>query len=246
MEGNIQKLKTEFERIYKLGWIKCNSKGTGSAGNTFELLLKKPIENFEIPDFEDIEIKTKKIFCGDYITLFSATPDGKYLFEIKRLRNTYGYPHKKEKNIKVLNISVFAKKITTLGSRFLFSLKVEKEQQKIFLCVLNRNNEIIDMNTFWTFELLEEKLYRKLKTLAIVDVLQKKVNGQSFYKYDNITFYKLKNFDEFINLIENGVIRITFKIGTFCSGKRYGEIHDHGTSFDIKEKDLEKLYNLIS
>ena len=57
--------------------------------------------------------------------------------------------------------------------------------------------------------------------------------------------YKLKDFETFIDLIENGIIRISLKIGVFRTGKKIGQIHDHGTSFCIEEDNLDKLYDLI-
>ncbi len=246
MDENIKKLNTKFINICNMGWVKGKSKGSKNIGYTFELLLGKQIENFEIPDYEGIEIKTQRIFTRSYITLFNATPDGTYLFEIKRIRNTYGYPDSKLKNIKVFNISIFANEKKKLGSKYLFKLIVDRNKQKIYLCVFNVQGVLIDNQTFWTFQLLEEKVLRKLKVLAIVDALYSKHNDEEFFKFNSISFYKLKNFDSFIDLVEQGIIGVTFKIGVFRSDKRYGEIHDRGTGFVIKRTDIEKMYEIIS
>ena len=51
----------------------------------------------------------------------------------------------------------------------------------------------------------------------------------------------------FLNLllgIEKGIITICFKIGTFLSGPRKGEIHNHGIDFAILENDLKEIYEL--
>ena len=48
-----------------------------------------------------------------------------------------------------------------------------------------------------------------------------------------------------MNLLEKGIIRITFKIGIFKNGTKKGKIHDHGTGFDINESDLLLLYTQI-
>ncbi|CDF12292.1 unknown [Mycoplasma sp. CAG:776] len=42
-------------------------------------------------------------------------------------------------------------------------------------------------------------------------------NNKKYYKYYQIKYYKLKNFNKFIELIEQGTIRISFKIGFFKS-----------------------------
>ena len=46
--------------------------------------------------------------------------------------------------------------------------------------------------------------------------------------------------------MEQGIIRITFKIGVYREGEKKGEIHDRGTSFEIQEKDLQKLFHCIN
>jgi hypothetical protein len=245
MDNNIQNLKSIFNDISKRGWIKSTTKGTSGGGQTFEHLIGKPIENFELPDYEEIEIKVRSAATNQFVTMFSATPDGTYMFEIKRLRETYGYPDKKMKNVKVFNISVYANKITAIGFKYFFKLLVDRNNQKLFLCVFDRSGYLIDKSTFWSFELLKEKLQRKMQTLAIISATYKKELYDVFYKYNNIKFYKLKEFNSFIDAIEHKTIRVTFKISSFRNGKRCGQIHDHGTSFDINENKINDLYESI-
>lgn len=245
MNENIIELKERFNKVSKMDWIKQGEKNYVNHGCILEKLLGVNASYFEIPDFEGIEIKAKKLFSKSCIKLFNATPDGEGLFEIKRLRDTYGYPDAKKSGMKVLNISVNTNNFLPIGTNYLFRLEVNKDDKKIFLNIYERSNGLIDNQTSWSFEMLEEKLLRKLQILALVDVLHKKSNGTEYYKYTNISFYKLKSFDSFIKLIENGKIIITFKISVFRNGKRIGQTHDHGTSFEIKEEYLKDLYDPI-
>ena len=66
-----------------------------------------------------------------------------------------------------------------------------------------------------------------------------------FYRYLSISFYRLRSFETFLKLLETGIISVSFKLGYFKSGEHYGEIYDHGTSFDISKEDLEKLFEPI-
>ena len=75
---------------------------------------------------------------------------------------------------------------------------------------------------------------------------RKIINNEEYFKYYKIDLYKLNDIDNFIYLLENGIIRITFKMSVFRTGPRYGQMHNHGTSFDIKENYLIKLYSKIS
>lgn len=93
-------LYDKFNQIEYIGWVKSFENGTTSIGTTFERLIDKNIEDFEIPDFEGVEIKVKSISSKGSISLFNATPDS-YLFEIKRIINEYGYPSKDNSEFKV-------------------------------------------------------------------------------------------------------------------------------------------------
>jgi hypothetical protein len=93
--------------------------------------------------------------------------------------------------------------------------------------------------------LLEEKLYRKLKKILLVHAKRNFINGKLHFKYTNAEYYELKSFEHFLIAIEKGYIRVTFKIGCFKSGQRYGQLHDHGTSFDLNLNYIFELYDLV-
>lgn len=245
MTNNIIELNNRFNKVMEMGWIKQGEKNYVNAGCILEKLLGIRAECFEIPDFEEIEIKTKKLFSKSYIKLFTATPDGEGLFEIKRLRDNYGYPDSQKQNMKVLNISVNAISLLPMGLKYFFKLEVSNENKKIFLNIYDKDNRLIDKQTSWTFKMLEEKLLGKLQILALVDVLYNKSDNINYYKYTDINFYKLKDFNTFIKLIEQGKIDINFTIGVFRAGKRKGQTHDHGTGFRINQDSLSDLYDPI-
>lgn len=237
-------LKNKFLHIKNQGWIKSIRKGSTGNGVTFEYLLGLQENNLEIPDYEGIEIKTKRNYSNSYTTLFNCTPEGPHFREIERLVNKYGYPDLVLKECKVINNSIFTNSMTKINSNYYFKLTIDRNSKKVFLNVIDIYGNLIENNVYWTFETLEEKLYRKLKNLAFIDATRKVIDKEEYFRYYRLTMYQLKNFNCFINLLEQGIIRITFKIGVFRTGSRKGQIHDHGTGFDIKENDLLKLYNL--
>ena len=60
MEEEIQTLKLKFNEIKEMGWIESPARtDCGIIGLTFEKLIGLPENQFEIPDFGNIEIKTK-------------------------------------------------------------------------------------------------------------------------------------------------------------------------------------------
>lgn len=241
----IDDLKKLFYEVKRKGWIEGCGCNYGSVGNTFEKMLGIQPNELEIPDFNNIEIKTKTKYSDSYTALFNCTPTGPHYHEVERLKNIYGYPDIRFKEYNVLNVSIYSKCKRKVGIKFYFELKVDKANKKIFLLIYDKYKKIIENEVYWDFDILEEKLYRKLKYLAYVKAIKKKINNKEYFKYYKMKIYRLKNFDTFINLIDEGIIRITLKIGIFRDEKKLGKIHDHGTSFCIQEEDLDKLYDLI-
>lgn len=245
MEKQIENLYKEFLKIKDKGWIKTVTKGNNGVGLTFEKLLNISKNELEIPDYDGIEIKTKRNSSNSYTTLFSCKPEGKYYHEVERLKDTYGYPHKTFPQYKVLNNSVYCNIKNKIGNRFYFQLKVSREKKKINLLIYNLKGQLLEENVYWDFDILKEKLERKLTVLAFIKACSKYSNqdGCEYFKYNKLEIYNLKNFEAFIDCIEKGVIRINFKLNIKTKGDKRGQIHDHGTSFDILENDIPKLYN---
>lgn len=238
-------LKQEFERIKKMGYVKSTRSGFTGIGKTFEDLIGKEEDTLEAPDFRGIEIKTKRGYSKGYTTLFCATPQGKGEFETKRISNAYGYPDKILKDKEVLANSVQANYPTLVAGHFAFKLQIDYEKEKIYLVIKDRNGKLLEKDVYWDFSTIQEKLERKMKVLAFIKAWPNRIDGVDYYKYYDIKFYQLKGFEEFLKLIEQGVIRITFKIGVFRQGERMGEVHDRGTGFEIEEINLTKLFNPI-
>lgn len=246
MQENIHKLKNEFEKVKAMGWILAPHNLYNENGTLFESLINKPVENFEIPDYEGIEIKThlKSSFRGT--TLFNANPEGKEFFEINRLCEEYGYPDMKIKETKILSGDVTAICRQNIGYKYKFMLSVDKKEQRIYLNIYDIKGNLVDKDSYWSFSMLEEKLYRKLSYLAYIDVETKRINSKIYFRYTDITFYKLKRFAEFITAIEKGRITVTFSVGVFRTGKRRGQLHNHGVAFKINHKYLELLFEPVA
>lgn len=245
MKEDIEMLKSKFNIIKKTGWMELDKTNSGYIGITFEKLIGVTTNEFEIPDFGSIEIKTKSKSKFDYISLFNCVPTGPHYHEVERIKDLFGYPDSKVKNFKVFNGDVFCDKLNKIGNNLYFKLNVYRKDKKITLSVYDKWNNKIEEKTYWDFDVLEEKLNRKLTYLALISVEKKIVNGRSFFKYNTLNMYKLRGFDYFIDLIEKGFIKVTFKIGIFRDEKRLGKIHDRGTAFSIEEKNINKLFYYI-
>lgn len=207
-------------------------------------MIEIPTNNFEIADYNGIEIKTKISKKENYISLFCATPDS-YLFEIKRIYETYAY-YDKDNKFKAFNITVYANRKVYIENDKFCKLKIDYKDRKITLLVIDNIGNIIDNKTAWSFDMIQEKLERKFKYLLIVNGDRKFEHGQIFYRFTKYKFYSLKKFENFLDALEKGYIRIFFTIGTFKSGKKVGQIHDHGTCFNIHKNHINSIFNGIT
>lgn len=169
MQKSIIRLQKEFQRIRAKGYIRGICNNFSAIGRTFENELGLPENGFSVPDYYGIEIKTRRAYSKSYITLFNATPDGKNLFEIERLKDMYGYPSKKDRNYKVLYIDALATKLIYAGIKYQYKIEVDRLEKKVYLAIFNRYNELIERNVYWSFDYLEERLVNKVRFLAIVN-----------------------------------------------------------------------------
>ena len=136
IKEGIKKLNNEFNRIKRMGYVPEVHSGYGGVGDTFERLLGKEKSDFCVPDYDGIEIKTRRSFSKSLISLFSSVPDGEELFELDRLREKYGYPDKEIKNAKVLYSVVYGNMLCQVGARYFFKLVVDRKEKKYFYVYL--------------------------------------------------------------------------------------------------------------
>lgn len=245
MNTDIKDLKNFFDQIEKMGFVKSKRRGDTGIGYTFEELINKPEENFPVPDYNSIEIKTCRKRSNKAIHLFSATPDGDFLFPIKRVVDILGYPDKKMREVKVFNVDFYGDKYRWIGYYKKGKIVVNRKENKVDLIAFNHKN--MDLNVFisWSFDMLKSKLYLKLNNLAIINADSKFINNTEYFHYNELKFYKLKDFDTFLELIENGKICICFNVGVYRSGKRLGQQHDRGVNFSIKQDDIIYLFDEV-
>ena len=244
IEESIRELKNKFRKISNMGYVKTIREGSTGIGATFESLLGKEEESFEIPDYYGIEIKTRRAYSKAYITLFNAVPTGSSFHETKRLRDKYGYPNKIDKNLKRLYADIYCNRIIKVGLWYYFELRIDKEKNKLILIVYDHNKKQIDNTTYWDLDILKEKLERKLQVMALIKAWTNKIDGCESFKYYKINFYILKPFDNFIAALNNSKIKITLKIDSYTDEKRYGKVNEHGVSFSISEYDLTDIFDL--
>ena len=242
MNSDILALKEKLDKIKNLGWIECENKNKSVTGKTLENLLEINPDNFEIPDYNTVEIKSKVSKRENYIDLFCATPDS-YVLETKRLYDKYGYLD--SNNYKILNFVLYGEFLKPINNEYSAKLRIDYKNKKVIMEVYNKDNELIDNLSSWSFELLEEKLCRKLNYVCLVEGDKKFSHNVLYVSYNKYKFYKLKKFSNFIQLLKRGQIRISFTLGVYKSGSKSGKMHDHGTQFSIRKENVKLLFDEI-
>ena len=242
MNEKFIKLQKEFERIKGKGYIKGIYNSSSSIGRTFEHELGLSMNKESVPDYEGIEIKTRRTYTKSLITLFTTVPDGEEPLEIARLKDTYGYPYYRDRNYKCLYVEVYSNKLSFSGRYYQYKMNVDRVHEKVYLCVYNMNGRLLERNVYWSFEYLKEKLENKLSYLALVHVWPKTIDNWNYFNYYKIDFYKLREFGKFIELIERGKVRLALKIDIYLDENNYGKMYDHGCAFSISEKNIEELF----
>ena len=242
MENEFLELKRKFEEIRdKDKNLSLRNSHTG-LGYTFETLLNKKEDNSYQPDYKGIEIKTKYAFSKYGVSLFTLTPKSNHNESaIKNIYENYSYYN----NFKSFKGDVYCNCTSEIGTKFIFKTKIDYEEKKIILEILDSNLDLIDNSIYWTFKSIKNRLTTKLNYLALVKAYPYKKDNIVYYKYTSIDFYKLSSFENFLTLLEKGLIYITFNIDTFKTGNRKGQIHDHVTAFKIKNVAINTLFKEI-
>ena len=242
MNEKFNKLNQEFEKICCKGYIRGIYNSSSSIGRTFEHELGLEMNKECVPDYEGIEIKTRRTYSKSMITLFNAVPDGEEALEITRLKNTYGYPYYRDRNYKCLYVEVFANKLNFGGRYYKYKIEIDRKNERIFLCIYDINNKQIERKVYWSFNYLKQKLETKLTYLALIHAWPKKIDNWNYFKYYKIDFYKLKDFMNFLKLIEDGKIKLELRVDIYLDKNNYGKTYDHGCGFSIAEEDIGKLF----
>ena len=239
-------LKEKFIKIRDKGWIKSKRNDSSGIGYTFEQLLNIEENSFFIADYEEIEIKTHRTNSMEKIHLFRLTPDGDYLFPIKSIIEELGYTDKKNKKFKVFRKRFNSIHFTRINNNTFAKIEVKRKQKKISFIIV-RNHKRYPLYISWSFEELEKRINLKIKNLAIIEAESfiSKINGKEYFLYSKYSLYRIKSFEKFIELIENGMITISFNIGYHKEENKLGMIKDHGTSFSINLNNINNLYDLI-
>ena len=245
MHEDFIELEEKFRKIKSMGWIESTRSGDTGIGKLFEDLIEKEEDNKALPDFKEIEIKTKREASKSMTTLYTKAPDypkGVNTFLRESFGNEIvGYPGMKE-----LHTTINAVDFNTHKGGYDFKIDIDKVNKRLTLVVRNHNTgKIVYDGAYWSFNNISNSLKEKLKYIAIINGSEKRENGKNYFKYNDMVFITGLTFENFLKGLENGDIKVDIRIGVYKTGKNKGKNHDHGTGFRITIENLSKYANTI-
>lgn len=244
MSVDASKIISEFKRIKNFGYVK-NTKPNhhdGSAGNTFETHLGVQENNLKDPDFLDFEVKTKKKRSGSWISLFTLKPNNPKNGD-NYMRNNWGISDDEYPQHKCFRTSLYANRWSIVYKKYKMKVNNDSENKRISLVLADLNENIIDGNVYWTYKNISEGV-KKLKNTFFVNYELKKKKNQYFYKYTNaIVLLDYVGDQNFLNLLDDGIIRYDNRLGIYRTGDKKGQLHNHGGGFRANPNSIERLYS---
>lgn len=226
-------------------WIQGINTFTNSVGLTFETLLNKKSDSLFFPDYKGIEIKCTQRFSRYPISLFSSAFDGPSLYEMNEILKKYGKQDIIYRDKKILSATLHFKEKTLINNKFYFKLDISEEDQKLYLCVYDLSNNLLERNSFINFETLKTKLELKLTNLAIIWASKKEIDNIPHFRYYKIIFYQLISFKKFIELLKENIIIVDIVGRISRSGSEIGRQRNKNLVFRIEKDNITKLFKTI-
>ena len=121
-------------------------------------------------------------------------------------------------------------------------MSLSVENNKLYLCVYDFKKRLIEKEAFVYLDTIKKHLLTKLNYLAIIKASKIKNKNTEYFRYYELSFYTLKNYDTFINLLKEGLIEISLISRISKSGETAGKYHNKNLVFQIKKDNIEKLF----
>jgi len=242
MRKNFELLRKEFEKIKQKGAIKSLRKGSTGIGYTFETLLNKKEDKESKPDFLGIELKTKLGYSKSPLTLFHCAPLRNKEYATNYLFNKYANKKLNNENVSILEREVYCEKFYK-NYNYGFKLSVDYYKKQISMKSYYKG-KFLEYVCYWDFDQLENILKEKLSYLAIINGYPYTYDNELYYKFFTMKSYELKDFSQFLRLIEEDKIFISIYI-TKNNNDSNAKIDNHGYAFRIKNEFIEELFSKL-
>lgn len=238
---NLDLFIRDFNKVRAMGFTESRRSNSTGIGKTFEDLIGVAENNAKEPDLHGFEIKSQRNLSGSYVTLFTKSPTMPKSANT-HLRMSYGSFDSEHPDVKVLHTSIFHGRYNTHTAGAKFSLRVNRQESKLYVLV-QRDDGTIDDSVYYSFDNIKNAL-AKIENLAFVSAdTRRNAEGKEEFNFTSaIIYYDFISFENFLDLVEEGVIMYDVRIGAYKMGANRGKTHDHGSGFRIKKNDMQRLY----
>jgi hypothetical protein len=217
-------IRLKFQEIKNLGYVKSMRGGPTGIGFTLETLLNLQESNLQLPDFDLIEIKSKRRNVNNLITLFTFNK-GSWILKLSEIIQRFGY-------------------LDPNGRAALYSSVVNvPNNQGLFLNVNGDNLELIhEPETkigIWDLRKIIDRFKAKMPALILVyaDTRKNLKNEEEFY-YSEAYILSVPTQIGMVSLINEGKLILDIRMHI----KENGQVRNHGTAFRLYENNLPKCY----
>jgi hypothetical protein len=244
MNENENLLLNEFKKIARMKWVKGLNNNNNSIGLTFEQLIGKKVDHDFFPDYKGIEIKCRHWYSTNNVVLFAVGFDGPDFFEINHIIEKYGLPDFKYPNKKVIYTKLNNATKTYFGG-YEFSVEILDKENKLILVVKDKENKIVERRSYIDLSKLRSRFYIKFSSLAIIYAYKKIIDGNKYFRYNEIDFYKIRNFEIFKQMIINKDINIRLIAKIAKKGYKEGKYCNQNLIFELDPENLNKLFKPV-
>lgn len=224
--------------------FKSNRSNNTGIGKTFEDIVGVEENNNSEKDWNNqIEIKSQRGKTISMLTMFSKKPENDNA--LNHIKNTYGSSDERFNDVKIIHTTISAAKYNSYKKKYGFKMNVDRNSEKITISVRSHNTkELLEDNIAeFTFSELKESFNNKCSCIAYINADSRTdTDGLEHFTFTNGKFLEGANFNRFLDNIEQGKIIYDFRCGTYKSGKKLGQPHDHGSAFRIKKKFIEEFF----
>jgi len=221
----------KLNEIKQMGYVKTHRAGNTGIGKTLEDLLGIKENNIPGPNAEMIELKSARKTASNMLTLFTKSPLPQSANSI--LLQRFGYESARGNRRKKLHTTVTALKFNSLREEPGF--KIVMQHDRINLINFQNQNEILG---YWDRETLKNCFERKLPKLVYVKAKTRVRDSDEEFWFTEAWLLSGFDFDNFINLLREGVILVDIRIGQYPDGRP----HDHGTGFRVFPDKLDLCF----
>jgi len=212
-----------------MGYVRTHRAGNTGIGKTIEDLLGITENNIPGPNAAMIELKSARKNVSSMLTLFTKSPLPRSANS--SLLDRFGYESETGSGGKDLHTTVNAIRHNQLRGEQGFKIEIEEDRVNL----ITSGNEIV---AYWDKETLRNSFEKKLPKLLYVKADAKGYGSHEEFWFNEGWLLSGFDFDNFVNLLREGVILVDIRIGQYVDGRP----HDHGTGFRVSQDKLDLCF----